>query len=120
MAAVLASVLAVLVVVLLVVAAAYALDADDQRRAADTARSQRDEAVTAAHTARHAVRVLHAELTTARHEAAVLRRHLTAQAALTPDATSDAGPELPALDLHTLRQVWACTPADFDTPGETR
>ncbi|WKU07977.1 hypothetical protein [Micromonospora sp. HUAS LYJ1] len=113
MAAVLASVLALVVVV--VGAVAYAA-----HRAANAAEARRDEIAEELRTARRELRIALAELTTARHKAAVLRRQLTAQAALTPDATSDAGPELPALDLTTLRQVWACTPADFDTPGDAR
>ncbi|MFY1588956.1 hypothetical protein ACN267_31200 [Micromonospora sp. WMMD734] len=99
--ALLAAVLAVLVVVLAIVAGAFALVARANRLAADTAEARRDEAVTAAHTARHAVRVLHAELTTARHEAAVLRRQLTAQAPLTPNAL-DPSWWSTAADIHAL------------------
>ncbi|TDC48855.1 hypothetical protein E1258_27670 [Micromonospora sp. KC207] len=68
-----------------------------------------------------------------RHQARRIRWHREAERQLGADlrqlaedrmrdtATAVTAPDdLPALDPITLRQVWACSPADFDTPGSTR
>ncbi|WP_329013105.1 hypothetical protein OG271_03810 [Micromonospora rifamycinica] len=94
MAAVLASVLALVVVVL--GAVAYAA-----HRAANAAEARRDEIAEGLRTARRELRIALAALATARAEAAVLRRHLTAQAALTPDAL-DPSWWSTAADIHSL------------------
>ncbi|WP_320069634.1 hypothetical protein [Micromonospora sp. RTGN7] len=103
--------LAVAVVVAIAAVALGRMDALD----ADQLAGERDDLRRDLTAARRELLDAHRREGPLRAELSALRRADTAQAALTPDADL-----LPALDIHTLRQVWACSPADFNTPGDAR